>query len=48
MKKTVPQNLGERSRSIFMVASVWKGENVGGIGVDVFDVVMRGTGEKIR
>ena len=49
MKETVAQNLGESSRSIFMVAifMVWE-ENMGGVGVDVFDVVWRGTGDDIR
>ena len=44
MKKTVPQNLRERSRSSFMVVL----ENIGGVGVDIFDVVSRGTGEESK
>ena len=44
MKKTV----GERSRFFYGALSVGRKKNVGGIGVDVSDVVWSGTGEEIR
>ena len=48
MKKNVPPNLGERSRSILWWLECVKMRKCGWKGVDVFDMVWRGTGEEIR